>query len=241
MYSRRWSKAAVPASVVNAVYTAWEMERYHAAERLLYPEVLDVLTQIKEEHPNVIIGAVTDGKANPLLMTFTLAPFFDFCLSWEDDQGKRSQFFKELSSVEGNADMSWIYEAAKEKYRVLSDSAATMKAAASGEIGELLDPLDFENAIWIHVGDDLAYDVGGSAACGAKTVLVDLVDKYGQTAKKRFFTDLELPAWSTSSREELAKHQGMNEAAEKLLDIRIDRLTRLPDAINKILEQDASA
>ena len=95
------------------------MERHHAAERHLYPEVLDVLAQIKEDYPDVIIGAVTDGRANPMFMTFTLAPFFDFCMSWEDDQRGRSKFFTELSSVEGNAELSWIYNAAFEKYKEL--------------------------------------------------------------------------------------------------------------------------
>ena len=36
------------------------------------------------------------------------------------------------------------------------------------------------------MGDDLAYDVGGSSACGARTILMDLDDKYGQTAKLMF-------------------------------------------------------
>jgi hypothetical protein len=45
------------------------MESHHAAERTLFPEVVDALKRIKEEHPGVIIGAVTDGRANPLLMT----------------------------------------------------------------------------------------------------------------------------------------------------------------------------
>ena len=98
------------------------MERHHSAERHLYPEVIDVLKQIKEEHPNVIIGAVTDGKANPMLMTFTLAPYFDFCLSWEDDQAGRTQFFKELKSTGSDAELKWIYEAARDKYKELAET-----------------------------------------------------------------------------------------------------------------------
>jgi len=35
------------------------MERHHAAERHLYQEVIPALTQIKKDHPGVIIGAVT--------------------------------------------------------------------------------------------------------------------------------------------------------------------------------------
>ena len=94
----------------------WERERRHSAERHLYPEVLSSIQRIKEEHPDVIIGAVTDGKANPMQMVFTLAPYFDFCISWEDDAAGRTKFFKELSNVDGHADLQWIYTAAHEKY-----------------------------------------------------------------------------------------------------------------------------
>jgi putative hydrolase of the HAD superfamily len=117
-HARKWAKTAVSDAVVQAVLNAWEMERHHAAERHIYPEIIDVLTEIKQTHPEVVIGAVTDGKANPMLMTFTLAPFFDFCLSWEDDQGGRSKFFKDLSSAESKSDLKWIYNAAAEKYQV---------------------------------------------------------------------------------------------------------------------------
>ena len=122
--AKKWAKTSVSPSIVNAVLTAWEMERHHAAERHLYPELMDILQEIKQEHPDVIIGAVTDGRANPMFMTFTLQKYFDFCMSWEDDQGGRSQFFKELGSVEGDAELSWIYNAAYDKYLELASTAA---------------------------------------------------------------------------------------------------------------------
>mmetsp|Transcript_14431 Transcript_14431/g.26125 ORF Transcript_14431/g.26125 Transcript_14431/m.26125 type:complete len:255 (-) Transcript_14431:80-844(-) len=228
----RWAKNAVSPSVVQAVHTAWEMERYHAAERNLYPEVIDVLKQIKEDHPNVIIGAVTDGKANPMLMTFTLAPYFDFCMSWEDDQGARRKFFKELASASSNAELTWIYDAAKEKYRILAEAVADIDAARKNK-----EPLKYEDAVWIHVGDDLAYDVGGSTSCGAKTIYLELDEKYGQTARTRF-DGREQPSWSTSSEEEIEKRRIMNEQALEYVDAKISFLTRLPEAINDILEQE---
>lgn len=229
----RWAKNAVSPSVVQAVHTAWEMERYHAAERNLYPEVIDVLKQIKQDHPHVIIGAVTDGKANPMLMTFTLAPYFDFCMSWEDDQGARRKFFKELASASSNAELTWIYDAAKEKYRKLASAVADIDAARSDN----KDPLKYEDALWIHVGDDLAYDVGGSSSCGAKTIYLELDEKYGQTARTRF-DGREQPSWSTSSQEEIEKRRVMNEQAMERVDAKISFLTRLPEAINDILEQE---
>ena len=227
-HAKKWSKEAVSASIVQAVLNAWEMERHHAAERHLYPECLDVLQRIREEHPGVIIGAVTDGKANPLLMTFTLAPYFDFCISWEDDQAGRQQFFKELSSVSGNADLKWIYDAALEKGKELWDAAARLK---KGE--ESASP---EEWVWIHCGDDLAYDVGGAQVSGGKAIYFELDEKYGQTARTRFEKD-EQPSWSTSLGVELMRRKVMNEAAEERIDKKIKFLSRLPEAIEEVLEE----
>lgn len=232
---KTFAKKEVSSSVVQAVYNAWEMERHHSAERHLYPEVIDVLKQIKEEHPNVIIGAVTDGKANPMLMTFTLAPYFDFCLSWEDDQAGRTQFFKELKSTGSDAELKWIYEAARDKYKELAETRGTLKKDRSASSASSI-----EDKLWIHVGDDLAYDVGGSSACGAKTILMELADKYGQTARLRFDNMNSLPAWSVTTKSELEKRKVMNLAAEQHVDARVLFMSRLPEAINDILE-DASA
>jgi FMN phosphatase YigB (HAD superfamily) len=234
----------VSSSVVDAVLTAWEMERHHAAERHLYVEVLPVLKQIKKEHPGVIVGAVTDGKANPKFMTFTLANYFDFCINWEDDQGGRRKFFQELSKVEGNAELTWIYNATFEKGRELSEAAAAIRKAKKSDDGtaEEEDPSSLPivgqaNSIWIHVGDDLAYDVGGSAQCGAKTVLAELADKYGQTARHRFDAgSKKQPEWSVASEEELMARAVMNEAALEFVDEKLEYWHLLPDVINKILE-----
>lgn len=42
-----------------------------------------------------------------------------------------------------------------------------------GDINVLVWPATYDDLVGIHVGDDLVYDVGGSAQCGAKTVLVE--------------------------------------------------------------------
>lgn len=163
-HAKKWASRAVPESVVEAVLSAWEMERHHAAERNLYYECMDVFEQIRKDNPDAIIGAVTDGKANPLFMTFTLAKYFDFCISWEDDQEGRTKFFKELSTINEvgkTTELKWIYNAAFDKYKELSDDGTK-------------NTNEEENPLWIHVGDDLAYDVGGSSQCGAKTILVEL-------------------------------------------------------------------
>jgi len=228
--AKKWARSAVSPSVVESIYSAWERERHHSAERHLYPEIITALQQIKEKHPNVIIGAVTDGKANPMLMVFSLAPYFDFCMSWEDDAAGRLEFFKELGNVDGNAGLQWIYQAAYDKYLELAENNKGLKKSDDCENDECDEP------VWIHIGDDLAYDIGGSASCGAKTILLDLDHEYGQTAKLRFGENPIMPAWNTASAEELANRKAMNEAAENMVDKRVSMLSMLPDAIEEILK-----
>ena len=172
-----------------------------------------------------------------MFMTFTLQKYFDFCMSWEDDQGARSQFFKELGSVEGDAELSWIYNAAYDKYLELSSTAAAIDAAAA-DAKKILPKPSKGNPVWIHIGDDLAYDVGGSAACGAKTIYMELNDKYGQTARHRFEGNQVQPTWSTSLQQELDSRRVMNELAKEHVDQKVAFLSQLPEAINKILGRD---
>lgn len=242
--AEQWAKGAVSESVVQQVLTAWEMERHHSAERSIFPGVIDALKKIKEEHPDVIIGAVTDGRANPQLMTFTLAPYFDFCMSWEDEQGDRRKFFQELNEVEGTPDLTWIYDAARHKYAILKEAQHKINAAMGPVGGDAVIepkvwPDSYDDLAWIHVGDDLAFDVGGSSECGAKTVLVTLPKSMGQTAPFRFDTSIEQPAWATTSKAELESRILMNEAARDKVNVEINTMERLPIAINQILEGEA--
>jgi len=245
--ARKWTARAVSPSIVQAVLGAWEMERHHAAERHLYPEIVEVLAEIQETHPHVIIGAVTDGKANPMLMTFTLAPYFDFCMSWEDDQKGRSQFFKDLASSNTAAQLSWIYNAAVEKGSELAAAQAAIKSAKhnAGDGDEDGNGCDFEKGVWIHVGDDLAYDVGGSANCGAKTILCELADEFQQSARLRFGggggdddddSQRVIPSWSTSTTPELETRKTMNDKARSKVTETINFPRELPDAINRIVD-----
>lgn len=215
------------------------MARHHAAERMIFPHVMDALKKIKEEHPQVIIGAVTYGRANPLLMTFTLAPYFDFCMSWEDDQGGRKKFFQDLGEVGEKAELTWIYDAARHQYALLKQSQDAMYAAHNDEpIKPLVWPENYDDRVWIHVGDDLAFDIGGSSMCGAKTILVELPKGQGQTAPFRFDLSIEQPSWSTTTKAELEARIRMNEAAKEHVDIQINTMERLPIVINEILRND---
>lgn len=215
------------------------MERHHASERHLYPEVVQALKEIKADHPTAIIGAVTDGRSNPLCMTFTLAPFFDFHCSWEDDQGGRKKFFQELENTGGDASqLTWIYDEARHKYAMLKQAADGM-APLTKEPALLTFPDTYDDRVWIHVGDDLAFDVGGSAACGAKTIHAELAEKYKQTARHLLDHDATAKQqpqfWSTTPPSELKKRYEMSQAAQDKVDVKLQFLTRLPEAINDIL------
>ena len=144
--------------------------------------------------------------------------------------------FTELSSVEGNAELSGIYNAAYERYENLRSARDAIIAEAPDQAQ--VTQLDVEEErVWVHVGDDLAYDVGGAALCGAKTILVELADRYRQTARYRFDGSRPQPSWSTSSMEELEKRRVMNEAAAPLVDQKIAFYGQLPEAVNYILEK----
>lgn len=239
-HAQQWAKGAVSESVLQQVLTSWEMERHHSAERHLFPGVIDALKTIKEEHPDMIVGAVTDGRANPLLMTFTLAPYFDFCMSWEDEQGGRQKFFRELNTVESTPELTWIYDAARHKYAILKQAQDAIASVKNNEeIKPLVWPDSYDDLVWIHVGDDLAFDVGGSAACGAKTILVELPKSLGQTAPFRFDMSIEQPDWAMTTKQELEARIRMNEKAREKVSVEINSMERLPIAVNEILRGDA--
>eukprot|EP00548_Thalassiothrix_antarctica_P016008 CAMPEP_0194170642 /NCGR_PEP_ID=MMETSP0154-20130528/5292_1 /TAXON_ID=1049557 /ORGANISM="Thalassiothrix antarctica, Strain L6-D1" /LENGTH=415 /DNA_ID=CAMNT_0038882589 /DNA_START=6 /DNA_END=1253 /DNA_ORIENTATION=- len=244
-HAKKWTRTAVSPSVVSSILNSWEMERHHAAERNLYPEVVDFLAQLKKDHPEMIIGAVTDGKANPMFMTFTLSKYFDFVCSWEDDQANRARFFVDLANVDEKAELSWIYEATRYKYAELKDLTDKINTGMSSSSSDtqsekddiLSYPAEYDDLVWIHVGDDLAYDVGGSSQCGAKTIYCELAPRYSQTSRCRFENLSEQPKWATSSKTELENRCRLNKKAETLVDEQISYLTDLPKAIDRILEE----
>jgi hypothetical protein len=180
-----------------------------------------------------------------MLMTFTLARYFDFCTSWEDDQAGRTKFFADLTSVSGNAELKWIYDAAKETYFELYRAQQVMQGMPSFRLdggsegrGDGISP----GKIWIHAGDDLAYDVGGSAQSGARTIWLELDEaRYGQTARQRFDDGrrpvARLPRWSTSTPQELERRRVLNRLAMDKVDERVRYLSRLPEAVRDIVDR----
>ena len=177
-------------SVIDSAFDAWLSERQASADRNLFPHAVESLQSIRENYPGVVIGAITNGRGDPLEMK-NLAPFFDFCTSGEDED-----VFPKRKPDRG------IYEAALQRFQELKGSRP---------------------AVWVHVGDDLANDVGASAACSAKPIWLckDTVD--------------ETPKWSTATTEELEKRARLNEEAKKLVKAKISSLEELPSAVASIL------
>lgn len=104
---------------------------------------------------------------------------------------------------------------------------------------------DIDQSCWVHVGDDLANDVGASAVLGAKTIWCCLDEEYCQTAMKRFLSKgkatAKEPFWSTASESEVQQRQKLSQDALTFVSAEINTLSQLPQAVSKILrdqEQD---
>lgn len=187
-------------------YDVWEVNRHIAAEKYLYSDTIPMLEEIKRNHPDAIIAAITNGKGNPLKMK-SISKFFNFCISGEDEN-----VFPFRKPHEG------IYKVALGRF---------------GELYKRKGQSVESNICWVHIGDDLANDIGASAKCGARAIWVDLDESYGQTASKRTTASVQ-PTWSTTSEHELERRQAMDQAAKLLMSTRVTNLSMLPSAITEI-------
>jgi putative hydrolase of the HAD superfamily len=130
-------------SVVKHCFDAWLEERHQSAERHLFDDAVSMLEELSHKYPYACIGAITNGRGNPLEMK-SLRPYFDFCVSGDDDN-----VFPERKPRRG------IYEASLEAYH------------------ERYPHVISDQHVWIHVGDCLANDVGASHKCGAYAIWKD--------------------------------------------------------------------
>ena len=197
------SLSIIDTSIIDYTFNAWLAERHASADRNLYPQTIHALQTIRQQYPNCIIGAITNGRGNPLDMP-SIATFFDFCVSGEDDG-----VFPQRKPEKG------IYEAALRTYNDLQQ----------GRIQEEDSTTTTFN--WIHVGDDLANDVGASAACGAKAVWFKMDDE----------DDGEIPMWSTATKEEREKREALDQLAKEHVSASMCSLKELPDAIVQVLKK----
>mmetsp|Transcript_15908 Transcript_15908/g.23220 ORF Transcript_15908/g.23220 Transcript_15908/m.23220 type:complete len:460 (-) Transcript_15908:38-1417(-) len=238
---------SISKEVVSNAYELWEEHRHMAAERHLYHDTIAMLDELKERFPDATIAAITNGKGNPLRMTNTIAKYFDYCISGEDDN-----VFPYRKPDAG------IYKVAVEKYQQEYNNINTGSGSGRVSVSGSDTSSDDDDFCWIHIGDDLANDVGASAQCGAKSIWVDLDEElYNQTThtgsgttpgttttpssgstgtdnEKEKQQQQQQPVWSTATKEEQEMRRILNEEAHKYVAARVRNLSELPDVVKNI-------
>lgn len=195
--------------LVATIYDSWLQARHQSAERYLFAGAIEMLQVVKSKFPDVCIGAITNGRGNPLNMTNTLAPYFDFCVSGEDDG-----VHPERKPHRG------IYKVSLAEYRKTY-------------------PNDLSDThVWVHVGDCLANDVGASAKMGAYAVWVDLDDlKEEWTTRTTEGKGQPNPTWSTAPETVVHARQKLANKSRGFVSAKITTLTQLPTVIDTILHK----
>lgn len=203
-------------SIVEDCYTSWVRERHISAERYLFPDAIDTLRTLKEMFPNTCFAAITNGVGDPLEMTNTLAPYFDFRISGEDED-----IFPHRKPH------PFIYQKALKEHelRLSSDDENRLNENNEG--------------VWCHVGDCVANDVGASADCGAKAIwmcLDESDDDFTDVVSRLTDTNKNIPNWSTATKDEIEKRAELIQQGKSKMAASIRSLSELPDAIRNILE-----
>ncbi|KAG7342688.1 haloacid dehalogenase-like hydrolase [Nitzschia inconspicua] len=221
------SRTCLEDTIVEDCYKAWEQERHNAAERFLFEDALETMQRLRQRYPNTCFVAVTNGAGDPFAMTRTLAPFFDFRISGEDD-----------GIFPHRKPHPFIYQKTLQQSRTQRRRSDTDHDNNNNK-----DPMDDDNGIWCHVGDCLANDVGASADCGAKAIWICPLEEEGSTATQSLddiTTATMIPTWSTATTEEMERRaQQMKEGRSKMA-ASITSLSQLPSAIARILQTETS-
>lgn len=189
-------------------FKAWLDERTASAERNLFPDTIKMLETITKNYPDAIIGAITNGRGNPLHMK-KLSKYFQFCISGEDDT-----VFPHRKPHRG------IYDATLSHVNDLYSISLNEDSSSSSD------------CCWLHVGDDLVNDVAASAVCGAVPIWLDWEDENivvrGTTQGKN---------WSSATVEEQTRRKLLAEEAKKnSMSASIKSLSDLPVIIEELLK-----
>jgi FMN phosphatase YigB (HAD superfamily) len=198
--------------VVDEIFNVWLKERHAAAKHYLFEDALATVQALREKHyPQACMAAITNGRGNPLHMKdSTLANYFDFCVSGEDDN-----VFPNRKPHVG------IYEVALQRYQELYPHHHDDTAVAENNEKKP------QRYIWIHIGDCLANDVSASADAGAYAVWYnpDIHDNSQQ----------QQPSWSTASKRDIEQRTNLADQGRERVAIRIASLSELLAAIEELL------
>jgi FMN phosphatase YigB (HAD superfamily) len=218
-------------SIVVKAYDLWEHNRHLAAEKHLYHDTIQMLNAIKKLYPNVIIGAITNGKGNPLHMKSTVHTYFDFCISGEDEN---------------------VFPFRKPHEMIYLKTLEYVQNEYTNTNNNDEEKVEGQDLCWIHVGDDLANDVGASAQCGALAIWADLnEEEYSQSANSKSKSNSNdsdgkkkqeaQPFYSTATKEEIERREKLNQESMKYVSGRIERLFDLPQTIKEVIAESESA
>ncbi|KAL7564614.1 hypothetical protein ACA910_017955 [Epithemia clementina (nom. ined.)] len=223
--------------MVEDCFQVWLQERHAAAERHLLDEVLPMLQQITRQennHNDVCVAAITNGRGNPLNMPQTLAPYFDFCVSGEDE-----------AVFPNRKPHSGIYQYAYQQYQLARPQHHHTLSASSSST-------EVVEYVWCHVGDCLANDVGPSAANGALAIWFNpssssssaaAADNYdnrkSSSSRSSTATTTARPyqPWSTATATEVSRRARLAQEAESQVAAQITSLSELPWVIEQLLSQ----
>jgi len=136
-------------------FNVWLAARNKASDELLFDGARETLVQIREEHPHLIVGAITNGRGDVNLIP-RLKGLFDFSVSGEEP--------KVFPARKPSLDI----------YREATRRAARLRDAGSEKAEDVVAR---EAEGWLHVGDDLANDVAPAKALGMRTVWVEQEDE----------------------------------------------------------------
>ena len=121
------------------------------------------LQQIRRRYPSLLVCAITNGRGDVSQIP-ELAEYFDFSVSGEDAH----VFPERKPSVK-------IYHAAIRQALAWKQATDFVKADATRVPQGEEEAKVFLDAVtrWVHVGDDLANDIGPPRKLGMRTVLVE--------------------------------------------------------------------
>eukprot|EP00802_Teleaulax_amphioxeia_P009650 Tamp_09670.p1 GENE.Tamp_09670~~Tamp_09670.p1 ORF type:complete len:338 (-),score=52.12 Tamp_09670:1130-2044(-) len=166
-----YSKAEAGRASTDA-FNVWLDARNEYAGKLLFPGAQDMLQRVRREYPSTLVCAITNGRGDVAKIP-ELQEHFDFSISGED-----THIFPERKPSEK------IYVAAvKQAVSLLGFSRSPFLLASATQAPQTPEEEEaFADLVtrWVHVGDDLANDIGPARNLGMRTVLVAADDTWRQ-------------------------------------------------------------
>jgi FMN phosphatase YigB (HAD superfamily) len=243
--------------LVQECYEVWEQERHIAAQRHLFPDTTETLAMVRARYPDLCVAAITNGSGNPLApvpANSSLAPYFDFRVSGEDDS-----VFPHRKPHAGIYQRTWeIYQDlfphhhhhSNNDNNELRNGKSIDKYYSGGQEGALNLPQSLSNnRIWVHVGDCLANDVGASAACGAYAIWLQDGSSLSlsTSALSNSAAGLHMleqsskplqksePYYSTATPKDIDERSKRAESGKSSIAVRIESISQLPSALDQLL------